>query len=121
MIAPSSPRSDKVLGTVQINWSAVRAKPGFSLTHTYPLMESRFKPGGGAEKPPSLHVAVSITPPFEGPYLLRTVPREKATVDDGVEFSHLEYDSLRGGQKGRWATRNVVDHTGRSVLVLRTR
>jgi hypothetical protein len=121
MIAFSSPRSDKVLGTVLINWSDVRAQPGFSLAGTYPLWESRFRPGGEPEKPISLHVAVSITPPFQGPYLLRTVPREKATVDDGAEFSRLEYDHLLGGQKGRWATRDVVDHAGRSVLVLRTR
>ena len=51
---------------------------------------------------------------------MRTLPTEKATVDDGSVFSRYEYNYFEGGKSGRWATRNVMDHTGNTVAVLRT-
>lgn len=106
----ASLKSDKLLGSATLLWSEVQAQPGLALNKTLALATTgKCKVG---EKPPTLRVAVSITPPVQGPYLLRTWPLTKITDDKG--------ENAYPQSEGRWLTRIIKDHTGANTAVLRT-
>ncbi|GAQ86002.1 hypothetical protein KFL_002640230 [Klebsormidium nitens] len=103
-------KSDKLLAAAQVTWPEVLEQPGYVLERMLLLSPTgKFKHG---EKPPSLRVALSITPPEQGPYLLRTWPRATLTDDNG--------EPVGAESTGRWVTRAVKDHTGADVAVMRT-
>ncbi|KAD6795517.1 hypothetical protein E3N88_06413 [Mikania micrantha] len=68
-----------------------------------------------------LRVFVSITPPAQGPYLLKSVP-DRVTDDSGAMVSEviLKMNQYRP-QEGRWLSRTVLDHAGRECFVIRMR
>ncbi|KAL8188845.1 hypothetical protein R6Q57_029600 [Mikania cordata] len=68
-----------------------------------------------------LRVFVSITPPAQGPYLLKSVP-DRVTDDSGAMVSEviLKVNQYRP-QEGRWLSRTVLDHAGRECFVIRMR
>lgn len=103
-------KSDKLLASGHITWAEVLEQPRYLLDRVLLLSPTgKFKHG---EKPPSLRVAVSVTPPEQGPYLLRTWPRATLTDDNG--------QPIGAESTGRWVTRVVKDHTGADVAVMRT-
>nr|XP_043623067.1 glycine-rich domain-containing protein 2 isoform X2 [Erigeron canadensis] len=68
-----------------------------------------------------LRVFVSITPPAQAPYLLKSVP-DRVTDDSGAMVSELilKMNQYRP-QEGRWLSRTVLDHAGRECFVIRMR
>ncbi|KAK1417715.1 hypothetical protein QVD17_26849 [Tagetes erecta] len=66
-------------------------------------------------------VFVSITPPAQAPYLLKSVP-DRVTDDSGAMVSEviLKMNQYRP-QDGRWLSRTVLDHAGRECFVIRMR
>lgn len=66
-------------------------------------------------------VFVSITPPAQAPYLLKSVP-DRVTDDSGAMVSEviLKMNQYRP-QEGRWLSRTVLDHAGRECFVIRMR
>lgn len=66
-------------------------------------------------------VFVSITPPAQAPYLLKSVP-DRVTDDSGAMVSEviLRMNQYRP-QEGRWLSRTVLDHAGRECFVIRMR
>ncbi|KAL4588397.1 hypothetical protein LXL04_001281 [Taraxacum kok-saghyz] len=66
-------------------------------------------------------VVVSITPPAQAPYLLKSVP-DRVTDDSGAMVSEviLKMNQYRP-QEGRWLSRTVLDHAGRECFVVRNR
>lgn len=66
-------------------------------------------------------VVVSITPPAQAPYLLKSVP-DRVTDDSGAMVSEviLKMNQYRP-QEGRWLSRTVLDHAGRECFVIRMR
>ncbi|KAK7277971.1 hypothetical protein RJT34_22992 [Clitoria ternatea] len=68
-----------------------------------------------------VNVVTSITPPVQGPYLLKCVP-DRVTDDSGAMISDviLKMNSYRP-QEGRWLSRTVLDHAGRVCFVIRIR
>lgn len=66
-------------------------------------------------------VVVSITPPAQAPYLLKSVP-DRVTDDSGAMVSEviLKMNQYRP-QEGRWLSRTVLDHAGRECFVVRMR
>ncbi|XP_071715917.1 glycine-rich domain-containing protein 1 [Rutidosis leptorrhynchoides] len=69
----------------------------------------------------TLRVFVSITPPAQAPYLLKSVP-DRVTDDSGAMVSEvvLKMNQYRP-QEGRWLSRTVLDHAGRECFVIRMR
>ncbi|KAL7600308.1 hypothetical protein Lser_V15G24173 [Lactuca serriola] len=68
-----------------------------------------------------MRVVVSITPPAQAPYLLKSVP-DRVTDDSGAMVSEvvLKMNQYRP-QEGRWLSRTVLDHAGRECFVIRMR
>jgi hypothetical protein len=106
----ASLKSDKLLASATLPWSEVHAQPGLALNKTF-VVDTTGKCKRG-EKPPTLRVAVSITPRVQGPYLFRTWPLTKITDDKG--------ENAYPQSEGRWLTRIIKDHTGANTAVLRT-
>ncbi|CAA0815602.1 Protein of unknown function (DUF1399 [Striga hermonthica] len=75
----------------------------------------------GQEMGPWIWAFASITPPVQGPYLLRCVP-DRVTDDSGAMVSDviLKMNRYRP-QEGRWLSRTVLDHAGRDCFVVRMR
>ncbi|XP_051144445.1 glycine-rich domain-containing protein 2 isoform X2 [Andrographis paniculata] len=75
----------------------------------------------GKEIDGRLRIMVSITPPVQGPYLLKCVS-DRATDDSGAMISDviLKMNHYRP-QEGRWLSRTVLDHAGRECFVVRMR
>lgn len=75
----------------------------------------------GKEVDPKVSLVVSITPPVQGPYLLKCVP-DRVTDDSGAMISDvvLRMNQYRP-QEGRWLSRTVLDHAGRECFIVRMR
>lgn len=109
----------RVLGTANLEWEKVQSKPGLFLDTQLDLSGFNLLPNG--HKCPNLHVAVSMTPPEQGPFLLRSVFM-RGTDDSGSMI--CEDVVLQNGfkpQVGRWVSRTVLDHMDREVFVVRKR
>lgn len=69
----------------------------------------------------NVRAVTSITPPVQGPYLLKCVP-DRVTDDSGAMISDeiLRMNRYQP-QVGRWLSRTVLDHAGRECFVVRIR
>lgn len=68
-----------------------------------------------------LRLGVSMTPPVQGSYLLKSVP-DRVTDDKGQMLSSTIVRMRRNQpQSGRWVSRTVLNHAGKESFVIRIR
>lgn len=107
-------RNSKRVGGTRITWLELQKTPMLSqeasLTvkkrHRYPLQ---------------LRLGISMTPPVQGSYLLKSVP-DRVTDDKGQMLSSTIVRMRRNQpQCGRWVSRTVLNHQGKESFVIRIR
>lgn len=104
-------KSSQILGRVEVPWATLLASPTLALDQFFPLSLPTAAADG---KPPALRLSVSVTPPTQCPFLLRTEPLGKST-DDLADEVLIGRHPQSGPQTGRWLSRTVVDHAGKEV------
>ncbi|MCO5602562.1 hypothetical protein L7F22_056696 [Adiantum nelumboides] len=106
----------EILGVAYFSWEQLLATP--TLSYDGWLSMSRMATSGSFhidEKPPSLLVSISLTPPQPAPQLFRTI--NSIPTDDSCCM--IEGSAKRG--HGCWLTKTVLDHTNRVVFIVRSR
>ncbi|XP_076958217.1 glycine-rich domain-containing protein 2-like [Bidens hawaiensis] len=99
-------KGSKLLESKTFTWNELLRAPFITLDG---VISQRFR------------VFVSITPPAQAPYLLKSVP-DRVTDDSGAMVSEviLKMNQYRP-QEGRWLSHTVLDHAGRECFVIRMR
>ncbi|XP_076903067.1 glycine-rich domain-containing protein 1-like [Bidens hawaiensis] len=99
-------KGSKLIESKTFTWNELLRAPSITLDG---VISQRFR------------VFVSITPPAQAPYLLKSVP-DRVTDDSGAMVSEviLKMNQYRP-QEGRWLSRTVLDHAGRECFVIRMR
>ncbi|XP_024365160.1 glycine-rich domain-containing protein 1 isoform X3 [Physcomitrium patens] len=110
----------KVIGSKELTWEALQNSPMLSTNTLIELTEKRWVMER-KKYPLQLRLGVSIAPPVQGPYLLKSVP-DRVTDDAGAMLSNLilrmnKYEP----QRGRWISRTVLNHMGKECFVIRIR
>lgn len=99
-------KGSSVLASVTFHWNDLLRAPSLTLER---------------EVAQQARIVVSVTPPVQAPYLLKSVP-DRVTDDSGAMISDviLKINRYRP-QEGRWLSRTVLDHAGRECFVVRIR
>lgn len=99
-------KGSSLLQSISFSWNDVLRAPSLTLAK---------------EIDERLRAMASITPPVQGPYLLKCVP-DRVTDDSGAMISDviLKMNHYRP-QEGRWLSRTVLDHAGKECFVTRMR
>jgi hypothetical protein len=104
-------RKTKRLGGTKIMWQELQKTPMLSQEAVMTLGKKRLQ----------LRLGVSMTPPVQGSYLLKSVP-DRVTDDKGQMLSSTIVRMRRNQpQSGRWVSRTVLNHAGKESFVIRIR
>ncbi|XP_024383677.1 glycine-rich domain-containing protein 1 [Physcomitrium patens] len=115
-------KQSKLIGSTLLTWGNLQNCPMLS-TETVLALNDKMRAAAVKERSqaPELRLSASITPPVQGPYLLKTVP-DRVTDDAGAMLSNLILRMNKyQPQQGRWITRTVLNHFGRECFVIRIR
>jgi len=83
-------RSSKVVGWVEIPWKDLFSSPTISISSWFPLLCSNTSTVlGGSQAPPSLHLAISVNPPYAVDSDLRTPHQHRMDIDETKRFSRI--------------------------------
>lgn len=102
-------RKTKRLDGVKITWQELLKTPMLSQEAVLTL---------GKSKRLQLCLGISMTPPVQGSYLLKSVP-DRVTDDKGQMLSSTIVRMRRNQpQSGRWVSRTVLNHAGKENFVI---
>lgn len=107
-------RSTKRLGGTRITWNELQKTPMLSQEATLTVKKRH-------RYPLQIRLGISMTPPVQGSYLLKSVP-DRVTDDKGQMLSSTIVRMRRNQpQCGRWVSRTVLNHAGKESFVIRIR
>lgn len=110
----------KLIGSNVLTWADLQDSPMLSIETLFTLKEKRWALDK-RKAPLQLRLGASITPPVQGPYLLKSVP-DRITDDTGAMLSNLILKMNKyQPQRGRWISRTVLNHMGKECFVIRIR
>ncbi|KAG0613348.1 hypothetical protein M758_6G096300 [Ceratodon purpureus] len=110
----------KRVGGARLTWHDLQKASTLSHEIVLPLREKRFN-SMERKQPLQLRLDVSITPPVQASYLLKSVP-DRVTDDQGAMLSSTILRRRRQEpQTGRWISRTVLSHAGKESFVIRIR
>uniref|UniRef100_A0A7I4FBT1 GRPD C-terminal domain-containing protein n=1 Tax=Physcomitrium patens TaxID=3218 RepID=A0A7I4FBT1_PHYPA len=110
----------KRIGRARLTWQDLQKAPTLSHEIVFPLHEKRYK-SIESRQPLQLRLDVSITPPVQAAYFLKSLP-DRVTDDQGAMLSGTILRKRRWEpQAGRWISRTVVNHAGKENFVIRIR
>jgi hypothetical protein len=111
----------KRIGGAKLTWQELQKAPMLSHEIVLPLREKRCN-SVERQQPHQLRLHISITPPVQAPYLLKSVP-DRVTDDQGAMLSSTILRRRHGKepQSGRWISRTVLSHAGKEIFVIRIR
>lgn len=108
----------KRVGGTRLTWTDLQKST--TLSHEIILPLHRFN-STERKQPQQIKLEVSITPPVQAPYLLKSVP-DRVTDDHGAMLSSTIVRRRRHEpQSGRWISRTVLNHMGKESFVIRIR
>ncbi|XP_024394182.1 glycine-rich domain-containing protein 2 isoform X1 [Physcomitrium patens] len=113
-------RKTKCIGRAKLTWHELQKAPMLYHDVMFPLSAKRFN---SPESKQSCQVGleVSITPPVQAAYLLKSVP-DRVTDDSGAMLSSVILRRRHNEpQSGRWISRTVLNHAGKETFVIRIR
>ncbi|KAG0591822.1 hypothetical protein KC19_1G204700 [Ceratodon purpureus] len=114
-------RKTKRLGGTKITWQELQKTPMLSQEAVLTVGKKRFSPDTEKRHPLQLCLGISMTPPVQGSYLLKSVP-DRVTDDKGQMLSSTIVRMRRNQpQSGRWVSRTVLNHAGKENFVIRIR
>ncbi|KAG0586351.1 hypothetical protein KC19_2G084200 [Ceratodon purpureus] len=111
----------KRIGGAKLTWQDLQKASMLSHEIVLPLREGRCN-SVERQQPHQLRLHISITPPVQAGYLLKSVP-DRVTDDQGAMLSStiLRRRPSREPQTGRWVSRTVLSHAGKEIFVIRIR
>ncbi|KAJ7529008.1 hypothetical protein O6H91_15G030100 [Diphasiastrum complanatum] len=111
--------SSKLIGDCELSWKEMQKASMLVVEKPFKFNSKKeFMEGLSGLQ---LHLAASITPPVQAPYLLKIVP-DRVTDDSGAMLSNIILRMNKyHPQQGRWITRTVLNHHGAECFVIRIR
>ena len=111
----------KRLGGTKIIWQELQKTPMLSQEAVLAVRKKRFSSDTRKHQPLQIRLGISMTPPVQGSYLLKSVP-DRVTDDKGQMLSSTIVRMRRNQpQSGRWVSRTVLNHAGKENFVVRIR
>ncbi|MCO5579049.1 hypothetical protein L7F22_032901 [Adiantum nelumboides] len=105
----------ELIGVASLSWQQLLATPTLSYDGWLSMSRTAVSVSSINEKPPSLLVSVSLTPPQPAPQLFRTINYTPTDNNRYMILGSVKYAN------GCWLTKTVLDHANRVVFIVRAR